>query len=287
MFRYFDTFGIMQYNDQYCRAITNRTAISQDAIKLASVFYPYQVREGERTDTLAFMYYKDSGMDWLVYYANDTIDPYYGWHLTNEQFNAYIADKYGSLAYAQLKVHHYQVSYANDDRILSISGYNALPSIAPTNVKKYWMPVTTETGAIAHYVRKPDNTTIATNRILRIDLPTTTGYSLGELVSQQTNGVVTGYAEITMIDTNYILVQSTLGSFGTGSALIGFDTGTQITPTAVSVVADNIPAAEAAYWAAVSVYDYEDFLNEQRKSIRVVDSTYADMARQNLKALMK
>ena len=287
MSRYFENFGIMQYNDQYCRSITSRTAISQDAIKLGSVFYPYQVTEGERSDTLSFMYYDDSGLDWLIYYANDTIDPYYGWHLTDEQFNMYITSKYGSIAYAQLKVHHYQVSYANDDRTLSTSAYAALPSVAPTNVKKYWMPVATETGVITHYVRKPDTSTIATNRILKVDLPSTVGYQLGELVSQQTNNVVTGYAEITLIDTGYVLVQSTLGTISTGSALIGFTSGTQFTPTAVTVTADNIPAAEVSYWAAVSVYDYESYLNEQRKAIRVIDKSYADLARQNLKMMMK
>ena len=287
MSRYFENFGIMQYNDQYCRSLTNRTAISQDAIKAASVFYPYQVREGERTDTLSFMYYDDSGLDWLVYFANDTIDPYYGWHLTAEQFNAYITSKYGSIAYAQLKVHHYQVSYANDDRTLSVSAYNALPSVTPTNVKKYWMPMMTETGVITHYVRKPDTSTLTTNRILRIDLPSTTGYEMGELVSQQTNNVVTGYAEITLIDVGYMLVQNTLGSFTTNSALIGFNSGTQVTPTTITVTAENIPTAEVGYWAAVSVYDYEDYLNEQRKTIRVIDKSYAELAQQNLKMMMK
>lgn len=287
MSNYFDNFGIAQYNGQYCRQITHRSAISQDTIKRTSVFYPYQVTEGERVDTLSFLYYNDSSLDWLVYYANDVVDPYYGWHLNSEQFASYIESKYGSLAYAQLKVHHFQVEYANDDRILTIAAYNGLPSVYPTNTKKYWSPVLTDVGATSHYVRKPDDTIVSTNKIMQIDLPSTTGFVQGELISQESNNVVTGYAEIVIVDASSITVQHVIGTFNTTSDIIGFDSATRSTPTAITTLVDNIPTAELSYWKSVSVYDYEELLNEQRKIVRVVDSNYAELAQQNLKTLMK
>lgn len=286
MTQYFDHFPLAQYNGQLCRQITARTALSQNAIKSTSLFYPYVAVDGERADVLSFLYYSNPQLDWLVYFANDIIDPYYGWHLSTEQFHTYIADKYGSVYNAQMKIKHFQVDWASDDRVLTISAYNALPALAPTNTKQYWQPVHNEAGIVIHYVRKQLDTTTTTNMVLSLELSSTVGFVVGELISQQTNNVVTGYAEITLVNDTHIIVQHVVGSFNTTTPITGFDSGITGTPSLVTTLKENIPSAELPYWKPISWYDYEELQNQQRKTLRVVSNKYAEVAESQLKATL-
>lgn len=291
MSRYFENFSISQYNNEYCRTLIQRTALTQDVVKRTALFFPYQAQEGDRSDTLSFLYYNDPSLDWLVFFANDIVDPYYGWHLPLNQFNDYITDKYGSLSSAQLKTHHYQVEWANDDTTLTVSAYNSLPCVYPTNTKKYWTPSLTDIGEIVGYKRKHEDTKVNTNRVMQIEIdPTlysTSGFINGEIVSQTSGGIVTGYGEITLIESDRILVQHISGTFNTLSNVIGFDSQTQITPSSTSTLIENIPVAEQIYWRAITLYEYEEYLNEQRKVLKMVDKNYSEIAESNLKLLMK
>ena len=287
MAHYFSNFPLIQYSNTLCRSIISRAAISQDAIKNSAVFYPYTNTTNERADTLAFHYYNTSQLDWLVYYANDVVDPYYDWYLTQEQFAAMIADKYQSAYEARLKVHHFQVDWVNDDRQLSISEYEALPSLAPTNVKQYWQPVLNDNGTPIYYVRKPLNTTVSTNKIHRIEVASTVGYENGEIVSQFNGGVLSGYAELVGIEDQALTIKSIVGSISLGNPIVGWSSNTSQLPVTVSSIVQNIPAAEETYWRAISIYDYEDSLNEQRKVLKVVDQRHADAAQNSLSTLFQ
>ena len=287
MSRYFENFGIGQYNGEYCRMLTSRTAIAKDVVKLTSAFYPYQLVEGERSDTVSNLYYKDPSLEWLIFFANDIIDPYYGWYLTNEQFNQYIADKYGSAAIAQLKVHHFQVNWAGDDSKLTISAYEALPNVAPINTKQYWRPILNEYGAIVYYVRKQMDTTATTNMVLTANVSSAVGFQDGEIVSQEVGGVVTGYGEIVAIDNNTLTINHVLGSFTSGYPIVGFVSSASSMASNVNIVNRTIPVDELIYWKAVSCFEYEEYLNEQRKVLKLIDKGYSDTAQDNLKTLMK
>lgn len=286
MAHYFNNLPLIQYNGKLSRSLISRAAISQETIKNSSVFYPYTNKHNERADTLAYHYYQSSYMDWLLYYANDIIDPYYGWYLTQEQFQQYLADKYGSLYDAQVRVHHFQVDWAGDDRKLTPAAYDALPAVAPTNTKQYWRPVVDEsTGAPLYYVRKRMDSMLSTNQVARIDVGSTAGFVEGEVVSQFDNGILNGYAEIIAITDTTLTVQRVVGTFTLAAPIVGFDSSTSQTPTAVVVISRSIPAGEEVYWRHVTVYEYEDMLNEQRKILRVVGKQHAEQAEATLTTL--
>ena len=287
MSRYFENFGIGQYNGEYCRMLTTRTAIAQDVVKLTSAFYPYQLVEGERPDTISNLYYKDPSLEWLVFFANDIIDPYYGWYLTNEQFNSYIVDKYGSLAVAQLKVHHFQVNWVGDDTKLTNAAYQALHSVYPANTKQYWRPLLDEYGATVCYVRKALDNTTTTNVIMSIAVQSVEGFGVGELISQEIGGVVTGYGEIEAITDNALIIKHVLGAFVADEPVVGFTNAATTTVASATLIKQNIPSEELIYWRSISCYDYEEYLNEQRKILKLIDSGYAEAAQDNLKTMMK
>ena len=87
--------------------ITRRFSLA-NFVRNANVnFEEYYVQDGERPDTVAYDYYDDQTLDWLVLLSNEIHDPYYEWPLSYEQFNTYMTQKYGDLD-TYKTVHHYE-----------------------------------------------------------------------------------------------------------------------------------------------------------------------------------
>ena len=105
--------------------IFRRNFVREQVLSNVVSYYPYQVQEGERPDTLAHMYYGSVDFMWLIFYANDIFDPYYDWPFFGSQFQEFFKNKYGSILSAQNTVHHYEqilrtevAATADTDRIL-------------------------------------------------------------------------------------------------------------------------------------------------------------------------
>tara|TARA_Y100000310_G_scaffold27237_1_gene25905 strand:+ start:121 stop:663 length:543 start_codon:yes stop_codon:yes gene_type:complete len=72
------------------------------------LFDEYDVKDGERPEDIAFKFYGDAGLHWVILMTNDITDRYYGWPMTQPQFQEFIKDKYG-LANVDA-THHYEIS---------------------------------------------------------------------------------------------------------------------------------------------------------------------------------
>lgn len=105
---YFKTFPLIEYDSSLSRNIILRAGVAKEIVERYGVFYPYRVKDHERLDTIAFDYYGDSKFSWLIALANGILDPYTDWPMCDEDFMAYIKDKYGSFEYAAATVHHYE-----------------------------------------------------------------------------------------------------------------------------------------------------------------------------------
>lgn len=104
---YFDNFPIVNYNGKQSVNILTRVRINEHVRQQTSAFLPYTLEFNQKPSDLAYDYYDDPEFDWLVMLANNIIDPYYGWYLTDFVFNQYIADKYGSYVTAVETIDHY------------------------------------------------------------------------------------------------------------------------------------------------------------------------------------
>jgi hypothetical protein len=284
---YFDTFQVMQYANSYCRNIVTRSAIARNVKDSVGVFYPYQIKEGQRPDVLAHLYYRKSSLEWLVFFANDIIDPYYEWYLSEEQLRAAVTDKYGSLANAQTKTKHYEVNWVGDDSTITISAYDALAANTTANVKQYWQPMLNEYSAVIAYKRKPLDLYVNTNKVITLAVQNTAGFTSDEVVYQQTGSTITSRGVLEIANTSHLTVKHVSGTFTTPKIIIGSESSSQTIVTAVTTLHQNIPDTEAIYWTPVSYYDYEIQRNERRKVLRIIDSAYAELAESNLKQLMK
>ena len=72
------------------------------------LFDNYDVVDGERPEDIAFKYYGDPELHWVVLMTNNITDRYYQWPLTQPQFAEHLTDKYG--AGSEDAVHHYEIT---------------------------------------------------------------------------------------------------------------------------------------------------------------------------------
>ena len=121
MAEYFSTFPKIRYFGVLATNITLRSAFISKLKEYSSVYYPFVIEDGDTPDNIAAKYYGDSNFDWLVYMANNIIDPYTQWPKTSIEFDAYIAKKYGSIDQAKSQIAFYrkypEVSYVNNEGI--------------------------------------------------------------------------------------------------------------------------------------------------------------------------
>jgi len=57
---------------------------------------------------VAFKYYDDAELHWVVLLTNNVTDRYYEWPMTQPDFEDYLTDKYG--AGSEDSVHHYELA---------------------------------------------------------------------------------------------------------------------------------------------------------------------------------
>ena len=88
--------------------IFRRNVIREKVLTNIITYYPYQIQEGERPDSLAELYYGSVDFMWLILYANDIFDVYYDWPFFGKQLENFIKQKYGSILSASTTVHHYE-----------------------------------------------------------------------------------------------------------------------------------------------------------------------------------
>lgn len=134
--------------------ITKSFRLSEVTQNRKLVYYEYEIKERDRPDTIAERYYGNSKLDWIVFLTNKIRDPYFEWPLTYMQFDAYIKQKYGSVANALETIHHYEQiivarneSYANFDLqtivipektlIVDYTTYASLPAASRKSVTSY------------------------------------------------------------------------------------------------------------------------------------------------------
>lgn len=288
--RYFEKFPLTEYNGVPSLNITKRVSFNEKVKNFITAFYTQTLPTGESIETVAYNYYDDVDYDWLIYHANDIVDPYYQVSLDYDEFDNYIIKKYGSLRTAKRKTIHYKNNYESDSRVLSTSAYNSLLG----NVKKYWKPVLSQVG-IAGYERDESEFVVSTNKIETFDLVSISGtFTKDEIVIRDDDS--DSFAEITAANTTNLIIHHVRGDFSgnTNYTVTGEESGATATVNAASVAVLNqvIPndeeeGNETVYFSPVSFYEYEENLNEQRREIYLVDATFREKLNLQLKELMK
>ena len=72
------------------------------------LFDKYDVKENEKPEDVAFKWFGDPELHWVILMTNNITDRYYEWPMTQVQFAEYLTDKYG--AGNEDGIHHYEVT---------------------------------------------------------------------------------------------------------------------------------------------------------------------------------
>ena len=72
------------------------------------LFDKYDVKENEKPEDVAYKWFGDAELHWVILMTNNVTDRYYGWPLNSVQFAEFLTDKYG--AGNEDAIHHYEVT---------------------------------------------------------------------------------------------------------------------------------------------------------------------------------
>lgn len=148
--------------------IISRFSFEKELKENSSVFYEYDIKDGDTPEIIARKFYDNPERHWIVLLFNDIIDPRFDWPFDYRTLNDYVDEKYSAPQYA-------------DTSNTSISGLSWAKNI--NNVHSYYKVITEitsekvsvtklqvdantanntqfmETGTNSLY-RLPDNTTV-------------------------------------------------------------------------------------------------------------------------------
>lgn len=292
MERYFEKFQTIQYANTVARNITQRTVFLTAVYSNPLFYYPYDIEQGERPDTIADRYYSDQYMSWVINLANKVVDPYHDWYLDQNTFNEFIVKKYGSLATAMTKIKYYRNNwYSDPSPTITAAAYDSLdPALV-----RFYEPVPINgvvTASPRQYTRRKEDWTVATNAIARYSVANGAGFSSDEVVDVRFGPTQTGTGQVAFANTSTVILQSLTGVVTTGtitgsSRLSGRESGANTVFTTATSVANVIPTVETSFWSPVTYHDHETEINERNKSILVLKSQFAPKVARQLKDLLR
>ncbi len=283
---YFSKFPIFTYNGLACRNISRRSVISTVGIP-GFLFYPHTIQAGMRADSLSYYHFDDPYQDWLIYLLNGIVDPYYGWYLSEVDFENFIKAKYGSLEEANRRVKYYQANWFDDPFEVSVSYYN---ETLPEQRKKYYTPTYGRKADVIGYKRREEDWFADTNRIdqINITLTSNTAFTNGELIDFKNSGEVVGGAEIITANSTVIVMQHISGNVTSNTNyIVSLNTDAEANVSEHVTLSQVIPADEFAYWGPISFYEWENQRNEDRKHILLVEPSRAIALSEQLRKSLK
>jgi hypothetical protein len=93
-------------NKKLVKDILRRVRINQKIKDSIALMEPYDIQDGERPEHVSFKFYGSPVYHWVILLVNEITDPYYGWPLSQRDFQSYVSDKYANPD----AVHHYEIT---------------------------------------------------------------------------------------------------------------------------------------------------------------------------------
>ena len=100
------------YDYQVVKNIFKRAVLRDDVFDEITAFTKYSVQGDERPDQVAYQFYNDSGLDWVVLSTNNIIHVRDEWPMGNQDFLTYLNAKYTDAELSN--IHHYETKIIRD-----------------------------------------------------------------------------------------------------------------------------------------------------------------------------
>jgi hypothetical protein len=91
-----------------CHGWSDEDGSAHEALVGICHYQKYLIRDGDRPDTLAYQFYDDSELHWLIMYANglSISNPWYDWPMMQGTLSKFVTKKYG--VGNEYLTHHYE-----------------------------------------------------------------------------------------------------------------------------------------------------------------------------------
>jgi len=94
--------------------------LREDIFQNLSVFTKYDIVNNDRPDNVAFDFYGDSNLDWLVLTCNNIINLQSEWPMTQIDLNEFLLEKYSTYDNLYSGIHHYETTLVKNDQGVTI-----------------------------------------------------------------------------------------------------------------------------------------------------------------------
>ena len=102
------------FDYQTVKNIFKRAVIRNDIFDEVVAFTKYSVQGDERPDQVAYNFYRDAGLDWVVLTTNNIVHVRDEWPMGERDFLPYVNSKYTSEELSN--IHHYETKLIRDSR---------------------------------------------------------------------------------------------------------------------------------------------------------------------------
>ena len=95
--------------------------LRDDIFQDLSFFTKYKIVGNDRPDNVAFEVYDDASLDWVILLCNNILNVQTEWPMEQNNFDAYMLDKYGYYDTFYSGIHHYEtIEVRNSDGFLIV-----------------------------------------------------------------------------------------------------------------------------------------------------------------------
>lgn len=309
---YFKYFPKTEYGNKSIINVLARTKLREFIKQNIYLYEPYVVRDGERPDILADKYYGHYKYAWLIFYANDIIDPIHDWPMNNYEMKKYLDFKYADpdqpdktgFEISTQTVHEYR------NRNNLIVDFESWYFDVFENVTSAMTPYDyTEGGSNEQLVRiiSDEGTkkkilihinapyigvgTVTSSRTFTLSAPISVDED--ELVGSQvflSVGEDGTWHKILHNTTTVLTVDTTTESLGEYTdysiqniifAESDLELGSSMNPNQISSLGIDLGVKKI-----VTKFDYEMALNEAKRNIKLINKTYVNQIIQEFKSLL-
>jgi len=284
MEQFFKRFPIINYNNIPVVDISKTVIVQDNVLNNPYLFSEISLAEGIRSDQLAEQVYNDPYFEWLIFLSNQIIDPYDEWYMDTDQFNDFMAQKYGDNFLAVQKIKYYTNNWYNGEP-LTPSAFDALTP----NLTKYFEPVYDGSNDVIQYVRTQVDWEISTNHMISFNyngVPVPNTFIDDEIcsITYVTNtGNSVGNGQICFVSNTQLNLQHLSGGYvvpNEFNSTVIYGTQSNTTMTANSAnqiinIVDSLSPDEDVFYDPVTYFDYENEKNEQKKIINILSNNYS------------
>ena len=96
-------------NKKLVTDLMTRVKVREKILNEAMLYDTYDVPNGEKPEDTAFKHFGSAQYHWVILLTNDITDRYYGWPLTDQDFETYITQKYDNPD----AIHHYEITQSS------------------------------------------------------------------------------------------------------------------------------------------------------------------------------